>query len=79
MSKANMERALAGKQVHLKTTSTEGVRDQLIRDAMDGITHKDPRERWSLNRFFEELTDPESDSIYEIVDRRMYIKTFSIW
>lgn len=36
---------------------------------MDMITHPNPIERWSIQRFLNEIADPEGDPIFEYVHR----------
>lgn len=64
-----MERARGGKRPQFKTQAKYDFRDENIKKAMDGITHRDPLQRWSVPRFLEELSEPDYYLEFEIIDK----------
>lgn len=70
MALANIARAKKDIQVHAKAKSKFEVRDQKVNTAMRMISHEDPQERWSLDRFLEEMSYHEGNlEQFQTIDR----------
>lgn len=52
----------------MESKARHQVRDKQIRDAMRDIDPKRTEHPWTVTRFLNELAEPESDLLFEVMD-----------
>lgn len=70
---ARLDRAGGDLRINVKSKSSNLTRDERIKNAMAGVTHEDPAQRWSVSFFLKEMAEPDSDPVFQIIDLGEYL------